>query len=476
MSFDLILLNAVWMHVPPALRPRAFRRVVSLLRPGGLLAFSLRIGGDDAGDGMFEASGDELEELARRHGAFVERRRETGDGLRRSGIRWEQVALRLPDDGTGALPLLRHIVLNDKKSATYKLGLLRSVARAADGAAGMALYGDDDVTLPLGLVALNWLRLYKPLIEAGFPQRPGKDGNSRLGFVKRGWRNLDGVPAFELRVGQRFGDRRAAALHQAIRDAVDNMVRMPFRHMTFPGSEEPVLKARKERAGKAPDSVLIDREYLNRFGALTIPVRLWRSLSRHDAWIEPALVAEWVRLMHDWAETQERPLDRQAVERAMRWSDPSRDVDFARKVSRQLIDDGKLHCVWTGRSLTESRLDIDHCMPWAAWPCDDLWNLLPSHRDVNQRQKRAKLPSAAALEGARDRICSYWESGYVARAEERFFAEARASLPMEPVAEPDLDRLFEGLLIRRNTVRSDHRIDEWTPRAAQGLERAGRMA
>jgi hypothetical protein len=31
--------------------------------------------------------------------------------------------VRLPDDGSGALPLLRHIILNDDKSSTYKLAL-----------------------------------------------------------------------------------------------------------------------------------------------------------------------------------------------------------------------------------------------------------------------------------------------------------------------------------------------------------------
>lgn len=42
---------------------------------------------------------------------------------------WFNVALRMPDDGTGALPLLRHVLLNDPKSAAYKLGLLRALCR-----------------------------------------------------------------------------------------------------------------------------------------------------------------------------------------------------------------------------------------------------------------------------------------------------------------------------------------------------------
>ena len=46
-----------------------------------------------------------------------------------------------PDDGTGALPLLRHIVFNDQKSSTYKLALLRTLVRIADSAGGFARPG-----------------------------------------------------------------------------------------------------------------------------------------------------------------------------------------------------------------------------------------------------------------------------------------------------------------------------------------------
>lgn len=42
-----------------------------------------------------------------------------------------------------------------------------------------------------------------------------------------------------------------------------------------------------------------------------------------------------------------------------------------------------LHCVWSGRRLEAGRLDIDHCLPWSAWSCGDLWNLLPAHPEVN---------------------------------------------------------------------------------------------
>ena len=88
---------------------------------------------------------------------------------------------------TGALPLLRHVILNDDKSSTYKLGLLRSICPIADGSAGLVqLIDDDRVSIPLGLVALTWLRLYKPLLAADFPQNPKnvRDG-IHLGFVRK---------------------------------------------------------------------------------------------------------------------------------------------------------------------------------------------------------------------------------------------------------------------------------------------------
>jgi hypothetical protein len=101
------------------------------------------------------------------------------------------VALRLPDDGTGALPLLRHVILNDQKQSSYKLGLLRALCRAADGAAGLAQpAGDAEMVLPLGLIALHWLRLYLPLVSADLPQAPGNKGPDGLGFAGPGFRAL----------------------------------------------------------------------------------------------------------------------------------------------------------------------------------------------------------------------------------------------------------------------------------------------
>ena len=44
LTFDLILLSAVWMHIPPSSRERALRKMATMLAPNGRIAISLRIG------------------------------------------------------------------------------------------------------------------------------------------------------------------------------------------------------------------------------------------------------------------------------------------------------------------------------------------------------------------------------------------------------------------------------------------------
>jgi len=48
LTFNFILLSAVWMHVPPASRARALRKLATLLAPNGRIAISLRRGEPDA--------------------------------------------------------------------------------------------------------------------------------------------------------------------------------------------------------------------------------------------------------------------------------------------------------------------------------------------------------------------------------------------------------------------------------------------
>ncbi len=99
--FDFILLSAVWMHLPIPERPHAFRKLIHLLKPGGFMAITLRIGDLDQEREFYAVSVEELEKLARDHGAYVAKVVHANDALGRTSVQWIQVVIKLPDGGTG---------------------------------------------------------------------------------------------------------------------------------------------------------------------------------------------------------------------------------------------------------------------------------------------------------------------------------------------------------------------------------------
>lgn len=379
--------------------------------------------------------------------------------------------MRLPDDGTGALPLLRHVILHDDKSSTYKLGLLRSLCRIADGWAGMAREAEDGhVVLPLGLVGLTWLRLYLPLTTENLPQSPTNiSGSDRLGFARNGFRALLGgaLSPLDLRVGASFSSTTARTLQAALRDACDIITKMPAHFMTYPGSGRPILPATRARGTVLRDTMTLDAAHLWSYGEIRVPGDLWRALQRYAAWVEPSLIAEWMRLVRGYAHSQGRRLDEGRLAAAMTWKEPERDVVMAKKISVDMLRAGRpVCCVWTGRALSPTKLDIDHAFPWTAWPCSDLWNLMPADPRVNRHLKRDRLPSEGVLHRARDRILRWWDTAYLGRQDAvplRFSEEARASLPGLGAADgaSPAEEVFAAMGLQRLRLHLDQGMPEW---------------
>ena len=465
-SYDIILMNAVWMHLPATERPRAFRRIVNLLNPGGLLIMYLRTGPDDHMRGFHPVSTVEVESLARDHGAYVEKQHSSSDMYGREGVGWSGLAIRLPDDGAGALPLLRHVILNDNKSSTYKLALLRTLCRIADGAAGFALDHDDEfIAVPMGLVALTWIRLFKPLLAANLPQSPSNVGLQNLGFVKNAYRELENmISQHDLRVGMTFSGKDAACLHQALKDAVANIGRMPATHITYPNDDRPVFPIIGGQRFRRPYKIRLDQAYLLGFGEMLVPRHLWTTLRRFDVWVEPAIIAEWSKLIRQYALRQNVKVDNLSIATAMTWEDPDRDVKLARNRALLIMNNANLHCIWSGKRLSKRNIDIDHCLPWAAWPCGDLWNQMPAHRNVNRNEKRDRLPADTALRHAQGRMLEWWESAYVKDypvISERFWLEATSSLPGVRVDHGTLDDIFDAVCFQRLRLKYDQQVPEW---------------
>ena len=463
--FDCVLVSAVWMCIPPHERARAFRKIVELIKPGGTLVMTIQLDMDDGVRGKYVVSPAEIPELAQQHGLLLETDQIATDALGRA-MRWQQVVIRVPDDGTGALPFLRHIILNDRKSATYKLGLLRTMVRVADSAPGLALQGPDatHVELPYGLIGLYWVRLYHPLTRVHLPQMAlNTQAGVKLGFAGNAYRQLPDTIASELAIGGRFRGEMAHIVRDAIKEACDLIKKMPATYITYDDGR-PVFAVDTARAISIQnDTLVIDDALLWSYGSIKIPRHMWLSMVRFCAWIEPALIYEWQKLMHAYAATQGRTLDYATIDTAMQWYDPTRTVAPAKLRAESFLARGTpVYCVWSGKRLHSDILDIDHVFPWVAKPCGDMWNLVPAARTINQHEKRDRLVSAPLLDRAAERLHAWWDAAYLhdenSATPQRFFAEAKTSLA---ISETTIRALLLGMHQLRLQLRQNQQIPEW---------------
>jgi SAM-dependent methyltransferase len=93
-SFDFILMSAVWMHLAPQLRATAFKNLMGLLAEGGVLAVTLRCGPAPAEREMYEVTEEEIRQLSVEFGATVLRCLSAPDQSGRPEISWIQLALQ----------------------------------------------------------------------------------------------------------------------------------------------------------------------------------------------------------------------------------------------------------------------------------------------------------------------------------------------------------------------------------------------
>jgi hypothetical protein len=119
---------------------------------------------------------------------------------------------------------------------------------------------------------------------------------------------------------------------------------------------------------------------------------------------------------------------------------------------------------WSGRRLINHSLDVDHCLAWSAWPCGDQWNLMPAHRSINRKEKRARLPSDRVRRTAQDRILHWWEAGFIAANHllaQRFWLAANSGLPSMRIAVTSKSDPFDALCLQRMRPKHDQQVPEW---------------
>lgn len=98
-KFNLILLSAVWMHIPVANREQSFRNLANLLKTKGVLIITLRHGESPDERIMYPVNKEEIMMLANQVGLSpcLLNTPKQKDQLKRDSVRWETIVLRLAD-------------------------------------------------------------------------------------------------------------------------------------------------------------------------------------------------------------------------------------------------------------------------------------------------------------------------------------------------------------------------------------------
>ncbi|WP_279133089.1 class I SAM-dependent methyltransferase [Photobacterium phosphoreum] len=464
--FDYILLSAIWMHIAPNIRARCFRKLANLLAANGKLVISLRYGDFNDTRVTYPVSVVELEQLAKEHALQVNTVSPLDtDELGRSGVQWQTVVMQLPDDGTGDLIKIRQIIVNDAKSATYKLALLRTLLRIADAHPGAVLERKNNkVKLPLGLVGLYWIRQFKRLIDIdinGFGIQQSNASKKGLGFVKEaGWNKLKHLTADDLAIGAVFLGDEAKALQTAIRDTLTTIQTGPVTFI-YQGCKSKTLFQMERQTTRSTPSLVLDLETLTSFGHFILDESLWECLRLYSSWIEPLVVNQWIAEMRRYKLNEERGIPLQTYYDCLKWIDESHDTRDVRGKIAHLQQAGyELESVWSGRRL-QADYQVDHCLPFAYWPNNDKWNLLPASKTENNK-KRARVPTKSRLSESQLRIINWWQLAWQTEQEQnRFFDEAILSLPNLPLTCRNFDDVFQAMGLQIYGIKSRLLVGEW---------------
>jgi SAM-dependent methyltransferase len=96
-TFDLIILSAVWMHVKPDERQKALETLANLLKPGGRIYLTLRIGPSEPARGIYRVSEEALQDQIAALSLEAEKLDEQADLLGRTNIRWVAMSISASD-------------------------------------------------------------------------------------------------------------------------------------------------------------------------------------------------------------------------------------------------------------------------------------------------------------------------------------------------------------------------------------------
>ena len=229
--------------------------------------------------------------------------------------------------------------------------------------------------------------------------------------------------------------RMDAAYYRPIRNLYSKINRtiagMPMKHIGYSIYKRhySIFQFHAETT-KGPQS--FSNPFIQGFGVFSIPVDYFDAFKLLGSFISgrDSILSKWADF--SLSSSSSKHLNRsEIISRLLIEPITDRDVKESKQYFSNLISQsGKIQCVWSGRDLVQ--FDVDHVLPFSIWRNNDLWNLLPSSKKINN-QKRDRIPTPSMIQNCRVRIIDNWNLLYL-KNQSRFTNEIEAGLLGHPVA------------------------------------------
>ena len=416
-NFEGIVCSAVLMHLPKEQIFDTAYSINRLLKHKGrvLISIPLQRHGldesrrDEKGRLFSDLSADHLELIFARIGFTPIQRWENIDSLGREGFSWVTILLEKSTKNIlRPLDKIESVLNRDKKDATYKFALLRALAELAMTSFHKAQWLENGkVAISVDDIVEKWIYYYWPILESEtfIPQKNGEksDCGRPIAFRKSlselitSYKNTGSLNAFNLELRNKGLIKDKLALFNNAKKSIRNtIIKGP---VTYSG-------------GSLPSGRLF--EYDKKLKCILLDTDIWKEFSLMSHWIVDALILRWSEFTSTLSKKEIQPST--VIDLLLTVPDPERDVKGAKDIYKK---EKTLYCVWTNSALKE--YDIDHVIPYSLWKNNDLWNLMPSRRDINNR-KRDKIPTSALIRRQKDSIIYYWQL-LKSKSENRFIYE-----------------------------------------------------
>lgn len=308
------------------------------------------------------------------------------------------------------------LIERDSKSTTYKFALLRGVIDIIQeySHSNYIFRNGECVRIPIGLLIEKWLIYYYPLLESD-DKIPQINGANKLQFelqflkIILYYKDKGGLSVFynDFRKGNIPLDLRKdfIALAKKIQKTITEM---PMKYIGQSIYKEYYTIFKLEKTNSVLEKTdNIDTQYLiTNFGYFTIPLEYFDVFSFMGTFINghESIIMKWADF--SFIASKKSIKKEKVIEQLLSFPIKERDANETKRLFDSFANGiEELTCVWTGNKIRE--FDVDHVIPFSIWKNNDLWNLLPSDKRINNK-KRDKIPSPNLIQDRKMSILRYW--------------------------------------------------------------------